>query len=53
MPRTTTTTVTQDEEGYYRVRVPKALGDAMSLGGEQVEWSITAGNKLEVKRVDE
>jgi len=26
MPETTTTTVVQDSEGYYRVRVPKSLG---------------------------
>jgi len=52
MPDTTTTTVNQGENGQYKVTIPKALGDALDLDGEKVEWSVSAGNKLEVKRVD-
>lgn len=52
MPETTKTTVTQDQDGYYRTRIPKALGDAMELGGEKVEWKVVAGNKLEVRKID-
>jgi len=53
MPETTTTTVHQDKDGYYSVRVPKALGDALSLAGAKVEWEINSGNSLIVRRVDE
>ena len=53
MPKTTQTTVHQGENGQYKVTVPKALGDALSLAGADVEWTISAGNKLEMKRVDD
>jgi hypothetical protein len=53
MPKTNTTTVTQDDDGYYRVRVPKALGDAMDLADEQVEWNIESGNKLSMSKTDD
>lgn len=53
MPETQTTTVTQDSEGYYRVRIPKALGDAMGLGGEQVKWEVASGNTLRMTKTDD
>lgn len=53
MPETTKTTVVQDSEGYYRVRVPKSLGDAMDLAGEKVEWSVDSGRSLKITRVDD
>lgn len=46
MPETTKTTVIQDSDGYYRVAVPKALGDALDLGGEKVEWAVESQNSL-------
>lgn len=53
MPETSKTTVHQGENGQYKVTIPKALGDAMSLDGVQVEWDIAAGNKLELKKSDD
>lgn len=53
MPETQKTTVTQDADGYYRVRIPKALGDAMNLAGQKVEWTVESGSKLSITRVDE
>ena len=53
MPETTTTTVVQDSEGYYRVRVPKSLGDAMSLADTKVEWSVDSGKSLKITKVDD
>jgi hypothetical protein len=53
MPETTKTTVTQDKDGYYRVRVPKALGDALDLADSKVEWSIESGKKLSIKKTDD
>lgn len=52
MPETTKTTVTQDKDGYYRVRIPKSLGDAMGLAGEQVEWDIESSEALIVRKHD-
>ncbi len=51
MPETTKTTVVQDSDGYYRVRVPKSLGDAMDLSGEKVEWSVDSGKSLKITKV--
>lgn len=53
MPETSKTTVTQDKDGYYRVRVPKQLGDAMDLSGAKVTWKVESGKKLSMERVDE
>lgn len=53
MPETTTTTVQEDSEGYYRTRIPKALGDAMGIGGRKVEWEVTSGKKLTLEIVDD
>lgn len=53
MPKTTTTTVQQDKDGYYNVRVPKALGDALNLAGKKVAWEVESGNKLSLTKVDE
>jgi hypothetical protein len=50
MPETDTTTVTQDKDGYYRVRVPKALGDAMGLAGEKVTWKVDSENTLKMTK---
>lgn len=50
MPETTTTTVTQDQDGYYRVRVPKALGDALGLADAKVEWTVESQNALKMTK---
>jgi len=52
MPETTTTTVTQDRDGYYRVRVPKSLGDAMNLAGAKVEWKVDSSGALKMSKVE-
>ncbi|MFB6199112.1 MAG: hypothetical protein ABEI52_12745, partial [Halobacteriaceae archaeon] len=52
MPETDTTTVTQDKDGYYRVRVPKSLGDAMGLAGEKVEWEVESAGALTMRKHD-
>jgi hypothetical protein len=53
MPETTKTTVTQDKDGYYRTRIPKALGDALDLGGAEVEWNVESANKLSLEKTDD
>jgi hypothetical protein len=53
MPKTTTTTVQQDSDGYYSVRIPKALGDALGLAGVRVEWEINSGTSLTVRKRDD
>lgn len=53
MPDTHTTTVTQDADGYYRVRIPKALGDAFDLAGVKVTWSVESKNTLSMTRTDD
>jgi antitoxin component of MazEF toxin-antitoxin module len=53
MPKTTTTTVQQDADGYYSVRIPKALGDALGLAGAQVEWEVDSGKSLTVTKADD
>lgn len=40
----------QDSNGYYTVRVPKALGDSMDLAGEEVTWAVASGNSLRVSK---
>lgn len=50
MPQTKKTTVTQDKEGYYRVRVPKSLADAMGLAGKKVEWEVVSQNALKMTK---
>lgn len=53
MPQTTTTTVQQDKNGYYNVRIPKALGDALDLAGARVEWEVDSGKALTVTKADD
>ncbi|WP_228841058.1 hypothetical protein [Halorubrum sp. AJ67] len=53
MPETKKTTVVQDSDGYYRLRVPKALGDAMDLSDKKVEWSVESSKKLSITKIDE
>lgn len=54
MPKTRTTTVSQNDNGQYQVTIPKALGDFFELDGKQVEWkSGSASNKMEVIIHDE
>ena len=49
MPKTTTTTVTQNSEGQFQVTIPKALGDHYELAGKKLEWRAgTARDKMEV-----
>jgi hypothetical protein len=38
MPRTTTTTVSQNREGQYQVTIPKSVGDYHDLAGKKLEW---------------
>jgi hypothetical protein len=52
MPETTKTTVTQDSDGYYRVRIPKALGDGFDLAGEKVEWKPLSQDALRMEKHD-
>lgn len=52
MPETTTTTVTQDKDGYYRVRVPKSLGDAMDLAGQKVKWEVESSSSLKISKTE-
>jgi len=52
MPQTKKTTVTQDKDGYYRVRIPKSLADAMGLSGEKVEWEVESQNALKMSKDD-
>lgn len=52
MPETTKTTVTQDKDGYYRVRVPKALGDALDLAGKKVQWEVESQRSLKIVKDD-
>ena len=53
MPKTTKTTVHQGQNGQYKATIPKALGDALELDGERVEWRVAAQNKLEMKKTDD
>lgn len=53
MPQTTTTTVTQDQDGYYRVRIPKALGDALDLADTKVSWDVESQNALRLTKDDD
>lgn len=46
MPKKTTTTVNQNHNGQYQVTIPKAMGDALELAGEEVEWDIISSTKL-------
>lgn len=50
MPKTTTVTVQQDKNGYYSVRIPKAIGDAMQLAGEKVEVQVESGKKISMEK---
>jgi len=52
MPKTDTTTVIQDQDGYYRVRVPKSLADAMDLAGAKVEWEVESSGALTMRKHD-
>lgn len=53
MPKTTTTTVSQNANGQYQVTIPKALADALQLDGEAVEWSIESGRTLALTKSDD
>lgn len=53
MPKTTTTTVSQNSNGQYQVTIPKALADALELADEPVTWSIESGSKLGLEKTDE
>lgn len=53
MPETTKTTVSQNTQGQYQVTIPKAMGDALELAGEKVEWGIESGEKLSLKKADD
>jgi len=49
MPKTTTTTVNQGENGQYQTTIPKALADALDLDGEKVTWSVESGRALRME----
>lgn len=53
MPKTTRTTVSQNDNGQYQVTIPKALGDALDLADEQVRWQIESGSKLSLEKDDD
>ena len=53
VPKTTTTTVTQNENGQYQVTIPKAMGDALELAGAPVKWDIVSGSKLAFEKTNE
>ncbi len=53
MPETSKTTVSQDKDGYYRTRIPKALGDAMGLADAKVEWEVESKNSLKLTKVND
>ena len=53
MPKTTKTTVHQAQNGQYKVTIPRALGDALQLDGEKVEWRVSGAGRLEARVVDE
>lgn len=53
MPQTTKTTVTQDKDGYYRVRIPKALGDALNLADAKVSWDVESQKALRMTKDDD
>ena len=53
MPKKTTTTVSQNSNGQYQVTIPKAMGDALELAGEDVKWGIESSSKLSLEKVDE
>ena len=49
MPKTTTTTVNQGENGQYQTTIPKALGDALDLDGQPVTWTVETGSALRME----
>lgn len=53
MPKKTTTRVSQNSNGQYQVTIPKAMGDALDLDGEAVEWGIESSTKLSLEKADE
>jgi len=53
MPETTKTTVNQGDNGQYKVTVPKSLGDALDLDGEEVEWEVHSGSALVMRKADD
>ena len=53
MPKTTTTTVNQGENGQYQTTIPKALGVAFDLDGKKLTWRVETGDALRVDIEDE
>ncbi len=53
MPETTKTTVSQGQNGQYKVTIPKGLGDAYDLDGKQLEWKADGASVLKVKISDD
>lgn len=53
MPKRTTTKVSQNNNGQYQVTIPKAMGDALDLAGEDVEWNIVSSTKLALEKANE
>lgn len=54
MPKTTKTTVSQNDSGQYQVTIPKHLGDALDLRGKKLSWTIgSSTSRLEAEIHDE
>lgn len=50
MPKTSKTTVSQNDNGQYQVTIPKHLGDALELDGKKVSWTIgSSTSRLEAE----
>lgn len=50
MPRTT---VHQGANGQFKTTIPKAIGQAMDLDGEKVEWEVSSGKSLKMTVVSD
>lgn len=47
------TAVSENSDGYYRTRIPKALGDAMDLGGATLKWEVDSSKSFKVRVLDD
>ncbi len=47
------TKVFKNEQGTYKVVIPKGLGESMNLDGEEVEWQVKSSDTLEMTRAEE
>jgi len=47
------TKIFKNEQGTYKVVIPKGLGESMNLDGEEVEWQVKSSDTLEMTRAEE